>query len=353
MEFSLFFFADDSTSEAVAAGSRYRLLLEAARFADSHGFSAVWTPERHFDPFGGLYPNPAVTGAAIAAVTSRVGIRAGSVIGPLHDPLRIAEEWSVVDNLSGGRAAVSFGSGWHPHDFVFDPARYADRRNVVLSTMETVRTLWRGEPVPRMNGRGEEILTRVYPPPVQRALPVWLTSAGTPETCRAAGAAGAGLLTHLVKQGVDVLAKNIVEYRSRFRPSEGGIAAPGQVTLMMHAYVGADDSVLEEAREPLRRYVANSLGLFGSAQTRGPGTGRPITPQMRERMIDVSVERYFRTVGLFGSVDRAVETVGRLRGSGVDEIACLIDFGLPADKVLEGLEHLDTVRRRINTTGAH
>ena len=86
MDFSLFFFADSGA----AGGDGYELLLETARFADTHGFAAVWTPERHFHPFGGLYPNPAVTGAAVAAVTDRVSIRAGSVVGPLHHPVRIA-----------------------------------------------------------------------------------------------------------------------------------------------------------------------------------------------------------------------------------------------------------------------
>jgi hypothetical protein len=76
MDFSLFYFASEDES---AGGDRYRLLLEGAKFADRHGFKAVWTPERHFHSFGGLYPNPSVVGAAIAAITERVQIRAGSV----------------------------------------------------------------------------------------------------------------------------------------------------------------------------------------------------------------------------------------------------------------------------------
>src|SRR5207248_8926905 len=120
MDLSLFYFADDSAAD----GDRYRLLLEGARFADANNFTAVWTPERHFHPFGGLYPNPSVTSAAIAAVTERVKIRAGSVVAPLHHPLRIAEEWSVVDNLSHGRAGVSFASGWHASDFALKPDSY-------------------------------------------------------------------------------------------------------------------------------------------------------------------------------------------------------------------------------------
>lgn len=89
MDFSLFYFGNAAPRGAPAdpAGTlgrnTYDLVLEGAKFADRNGFTAVWTPERHFSPFGGLYPNPAVTGAAIAAVTERVAIRAGSVVGPL------------------------------------------------------------------------------------------------------------------------------------------------------------------------------------------------------------------------------------------------------------------------------
>src|ERR1044072_8239679 len=82
--------------------------VERAMFAARHGFTAVWTPERHFQAFGGLYPNPSVLSAALAMITERVQIRAGSVALPLHHPVRVAEEWSVVDNLSNGRAAISF-----------------------------------------------------------------------------------------------------------------------------------------------------------------------------------------------------------------------------------------------------
>jgi len=90
MDFSLFYFASD------AGGGRdqYRLLIEGAKFADEHGLSAVWTPERHFHQFGGLFPNASVTSAALAMVTNKVQLRAGSVVLPLHHPVRVAEEWS-------------------------------------------------------------------------------------------------------------------------------------------------------------------------------------------------------------------------------------------------------------------
>src|SRR5215204_6474651 len=144
LSFSLYFFSDDGAKDSP---DKYRLVLESAKFADQNGFSSVWTPERHFQDFGGLYPNPSVLSAALAMITERVQLRAGSVALPLHHPVRVAEEWSLVDNLSRGRVAVSYASGWHPNDFLFAPAVYEQRKEVMFSHIETIRKLWRGETV--------------------------------------------------------------------------------------------------------------------------------------------------------------------------------------------------------------
>src|SRR5437879_1777503 len=116
MEFGIMFF---SSADQAGTEDRYYLLKKAAEFADQHGFCCIWTPERHFHDFGGLFPNPSVLSAALAVITQRIQLRAGSLISPLHNPIRIAEEWSVVDNLSSGRVAISFGSGWNIDDFIF------------------------------------------------------------------------------------------------------------------------------------------------------------------------------------------------------------------------------------------
>jgi hypothetical protein len=116
--FSLFYFASDEAGERQG---KYRLLLEGATFADAHDFAAVWVPERHFHAFGGLFPNPSVIAAGLATITRKVRLRAGSCVLPLHNPIRIAEEWAVVDNLSNGRVDISLASGWLPDDVVLAP----------------------------------------------------------------------------------------------------------------------------------------------------------------------------------------------------------------------------------------
>jgi natural product biosynthesis luciferase-like monooxygenase protein len=343
MDFSLFYFADTGSLKK----ERYRLLTEGAKFADTHGFSAVWTPERHFHDFGGLFPNPAVTGAALAALTERVAIRAGSVVAPLHHPVRIAEEWSVVDNLSGGRVGISFASGWHAVDFALRPENYARRKEVVLETIETVRRLWRQEPVSLIDGTGAEKSISIYPSPVQPELPVWLTSAGSVETFEAAGRIGAGVLTHLLGQELEELAKKIAVYRQAFTPQPGALSS-GQVVLMLHTYLGPDrEEVRDTVREPFSAYLRSSIGLFAraaSAQLPGVDLER-LSPADLKFLIDRSFDRYFDTGGLFGTVDDSVRVVEQLRDIGVDEVACLIDFGVDPDQVLDSLRCLDELRR--------
>ncbi|WSQ10703.1 LLM class flavin-dependent oxidoreductase [Streptomyces sp. NBC_01231] len=346
MDFSLFYFANDSRE---SEGNRYQLLLEGAKFADRNGFSAVWTPERHFHPFGGLYPNPAVTGAAVAAVTERIQIRAGSVVSPLHHPLRIAEEWSVVDNLSGGRAGISFASGWNAADFVLAPDSYQDRHTLVREHLEQVRALWRGETMSLPDGVGTQRDVSIYPPPVQPRLPVWLTSAGSVETFRAAGRLGAGVLTHLLGQEPDELAEKIAAYREALAERPGHDGWTGHVALMVHTFLGDDEAeVKEQVREPLSDYLRSSLRLLLGAQYNGARMVDPkkLSEADTEFIVGRAFDRYFESGGLLGTVDKAARTAADFAALGVDEAACLIDFGLPVKSVLAGLDLLADVRGR-------
>ena len=357
-DFSLFYFSSD---EGQGRADGYRLLLEGARFADAHGFSAVWTPERHFHAFGGLYPNPAVAGAALAAITRRVAIRAGSVVLPLHHPIRVAEDWALVDNLSGGRVGISFASGWHPNDFVLAPQNKAGARELMLRHVELVRRLWRGEALPFPGPDGADVLVSTRPRPVQPELPVWLTSAGNPETYAAAGRIGANVLTHLLGQSLEQLAPKIAAYRQA-RAAAGHDPATGVVSLMLHTYVGTDEAAVQErVHQPLERYLASSLSLvqdhgWAFPAFRRPGTGAVspeapdelarLRPDERAALLVAARERYYGSSGLFGTPERCLELVESARAVGVDEIACLIDFGIPVDEVLAALPLLDQVRAR-------
>lgn len=349
MDFGVMFF---SSADEAGAGGKYDLLLSVARFADARGFCCVWTPERHFHPFGGLFPNPSVTSAAIAAVTSRTGIRAGSLISPLHHTIRIAEEWSVVDNLSGGRVGISFGSGWNVNDFLFYPERYERRQKTMYDQIEVVRRLWRGEHIVETNSFGKPVEVVLYPKPVQPELPIWVTTSGNVETFKSAGAIGANLLTHLIGQDLTQLAAKIAQYRQA-REDAGFNAADGTVSLMLHTYMGTDlEQVKAAVKRPFSEYLRSALSLEQLAAMGGGAIsgghkieGQAIPPDMIEDLLEITFNRYFTSGSLMGTVESCEPTVNRLIEIGVNEVACLVDFGVgDTEAILGSLEVVDRLR---------
>ena len=353
LDFGLFFWGDDDG----IGPAKYRLLIEGARFADANGFSAVWTPERHFHAFGGPYPNPAVTGAAVAAVTKNLAVRAGSCVLPLHHPIRVAEEWAVLDNISNGRVGVAFASGWMPEDFVLRPENAPPHNKPALfDGIDTVRRLWRGESVafPFAQGRSASVVTQ--PRPVQKELPVWVTTAGNPETWVEAARLGANVLTHLLGQSLAEVGEKIALYR-RTLAASGRNPDDFTVTLMLHTLIGGDrDAVRAEAREPMKAYLKSAAALIKQYAWAFPAFKKPaglgsaaeidlqsLDAEEMDAILEFAFLRYFEDSGLFGTVEDAKARARAAKAIGVDEIGCLIDFGVPTELALERLAPLAEV----------
>ena len=358
MDFSIYFWGNDDGQ----GPKKYELLLEAAKFADENGFCAVWTPERHFHAFGGPFPNPSVTGAAVAAVTKNIGVRAGSCVAPLHHPARIAEEWAVIDNLTNGRAGMAIASGWQPDDFVLRPENTPpNNKQAMADAIDQVRRLWRGEAVefPTKDGGTHAVVTQ--PRPVSKELAMWVTTAGNPATWKQAGEAGANVLTHLLGQSIDEVADKIKIYHQALR--DAGIdPADRTVTLMLHTHLCEDrEQAREEAREPMKDYLRSAAGLIKQYAWAFPAFKRPegasnafdldlgsLAEDELEAILEFAFLRYFEDSGLFGTVNDAIERVEQLKLIGVNEIACLIDYGVPKPKVMRSMWLLADVLRQSN-----
>ncbi|MDM3870605.1 LLM class flavin-dependent oxidoreductase [Porticoccus sp. W117] len=358
MSFGLFMWGnDDGPGEA-----KYRLMMEGSKYFDENGFNAVWTPERHFGAFGGPYPNPAVTSAAIAAVTKNISIRSGSCVSPLHHPIRIAEDWAVVDNLSNGRVALSFAAGWQPNDFVIKPENHKNNKQVMMEQIETVKKLWRGEKVAFENPMGQMVDIETLPRPVQKELPVWFTTAGNPESYRQAGELGVNVLTHLLGQSVEELAEKVKIYREA-RAKAGHDPAAGKVSLMLHTLVGDNtDEVRELVRQPMKDYLSSAMKLVLDFAWAFPAFKRPggadsnpedidiknLSAEDTDAILEFAFERYFETSGLFGDVATCEAMINRCKAADIDEIACLMDFGVDTNVVMDSLPLLKQVRDLTN-----
>ncbi|WP_399929604.1 MupA/Atu3671 family FMN-dependent luciferase-like monooxygenase [Streptomyces kanamyceticus] len=325
----------------------YDDILTVARTADRLGFHAIWTPERHFQQVGQVFPSPPVLSAALAVATERIRIRAGSVVLPLHHPLKVAEDWAVVDNLSHGRAGLSVATGWHSADFTLAPGHYEDRRRRTLEAVPELRRLWAGEAVTYPDGTGQPVTVVPQPRPVQRELPLWITTSGNPETWETAGRLRAGVLGATVGQSRDELADKIDRYRRACAaaPDQAGTDAHGRVTLMAHTYVGADDAEVRRlAAAPLKAYLGSYLRQTAANRAADARGGAELTGEQTAMLTEFAFQRYLNWGSLLGSPGTCAKMLADLRDLGCDEVACFIDFGIGRDEVLAGLHRLAELR---------
>jgi natural product biosynthesis luciferase-like monooxygenase protein len=336
-DLSVFFFSGD---ESFQAHSKYDLVLSIAKLADELGFKAIWTPERHYHRFGGLYPAPAVLAAAIAVRTEHIEIRAGSVVLPLHEAFEVAEQWAVVDNLSHGRVGVSFAPGFHPRDFVHCPEAFPIRRKVLEERMASFRAIWRGELQHHSLDDGTTVELRLHPAPVQLEIPIWLTAAGSERTFAEAGACGANILTALMGQDLAELGHKIAVYRHA-RADAGLDPSQGIITLMLHAYAGRDeDEVIAVAKPALKTYLETHAEFAAPLLAQQNVDVDSLDAAAKLALLGRAFNKYRRWRSLIGTEDYCSEMLSRCAAEGVDEVACLVDFGLPAAEVEASLRRI-------------
>jgi len=260
MDFGLMFFA---SSEDSLTGNIYDLVKDCAKYGDQNGFTSLWVPERHFTEFGGVYNNPAILQAAVAGVTERIRLYSGSVVVPLHDPIRIAEEWSMVDNMSNGRVNLSIAPGWNPNDFVFFPDNYSKRYDVMYNNIEIVQKLWQGKTIQRKGGNDQMVDVKIYPTPVQPSVPICVTVSNSIDGFEMSGKKGYDILTALLDHTLEELAEKIKVYR-KARKEAGFDPKTGKIILMLHTFVGEDDyETKEEARKPYCDFLRSNYLPFG------------------------------------------------------------------------------------------
>lgn len=143
--------------------------IEQVAWAETRGFSTVQLSEHHGSADGYL-PSPFVLGAAIASRTAQIRVHIGATILALHDPLRVAEDIVVLDNVSSGRVELTVGAGYVPSEFAMFGVRLADRAALVEEGIETVRDALSARP---FEYRGRQC--RVTPAPTQGgAVPIYV-----------------------------------------------------------------------------------------------------------------------------------------------------------------------------------
>lgn len=172
--------------EQAPAADRYRFALEQIEQAERVGFASAWLAQHHFGEDEGGLPSPFVLLAAAAQRTSRIGLATGVVTLPIDDPVRAAEDASVVDALSGGRVQLGVAAGGTPSSFPPFGRDPAARREIFAEHFAIFLDALAGRPI-----RGTE--ARLYPPAGDLGQRIWQATFSV-DGGRRAGERGDGLM---------------------------------------------------------------------------------------------------------------------------------------------------------------
>jgi len=171
---------------------RYDAALEMAEWADRLGIPVSLTISEHHGSADGYIPSPALMLAAMAARTRHATLRVAALIAPYHDPLRMAEDYCVLDNLSRGRIEMVVAAGYAPHEFEMFGVPMKERVQRVVEMVRTLKGAFSGQP---FEYRGRTV--HVTPAPFRPGGPqVILGGSSEPAARRAAHIADGFQPTH-------------------------------------------------------------------------------------------------------------------------------------------------------------
>ncbi|MFJ9898954.1 LLM class flavin-dependent oxidoreductase [Streptomyces sp. NPDC091280] len=245
--------------------ARYRAALEMAAYADEHGITTVQTEEHHGVANNWL-PSPFAFAGAVFGATRHIAVTVSAVIGPLHDPLRLAEDIAVLDLLSGGRLVTVAGIGYRPEEYAQFDVEWKQRGRLQDELLETVLKAWSGDP---FEYRGRTV--RVTPRPFSDPHPLLLVGGSSKAAARRAARLGLPFFPSAHLPDLEAYYKDrLVEYGT-----EGWTMMPGAETPLLHIAEDPDRAWAEYGAHFLheaRTYASWQSGEIRSAVKSGATT---------------------------------------------------------------------------------
>ncbi|MEU5532251.1 LLM class flavin-dependent oxidoreductase [Streptomyces sp. NPDC020362] len=271
--------------------ARYRAALEMAAYADEHGITTVQTEEHHGADNNWL-PSPFAFAGAVFGATRTIAVTVSAVIGPLHDPLRLAEEIAVLDLLSGGRLVTVAGIGYRPEEYALFDVDWKRRGRLQDELLETLLKAWTGE---EFSYRGRTV--RLTPRPYTDPHPLLLVGGSSKAAARRAARLGLPFFPSAHLPELETYYKErLTEYGT-----EGWTMMPAAETPLLHL-----------AEDPDRAWSEYGEHFLHEARTYASWQSRDITSAVRS----------------------AATTVDELRAEGVYRILT------PEQCVAQGLDSL-------------
>lgn len=261
MELGLYTFVENTPGRdgrTLAPQERMAHLLEEAALADQAGLDVFAVGEHHRPDY--LVSTPAVTLAAIAARTTRIRLSSAVTVLSSDDPVRVFQEFAMLDLLSDGRAEIMAGRGsfiesfpLFGHDLGDYDALFAEKLELLLALRTSERVTWEGRFRAPLRDQP------VYPRPVQDPLPLWVAVGGTPQSVVRAATLGLPMALAIIGGAPARFAPFVQLYRETWAKA-GHDRAALQVSINSHGFIADTTAAAAEAAFPPYLHQMGKIG---------------------------------------------------------------------------------------------
>ena len=261
MELGLYTFADvdpNAADKGREGERRLKNLLEEIEMADQVGLDVFGLGEHHRPDYAASAP--AVVLAAAAARTKNIKLSSAVTVLSSDDPVRVFQQFSTVDLISGGRAEIMAGRGSFIESFpLFGYALddydqlFEEKLDLLLALNESEKVSWNGVMRAPLSGIG------VYPRPVHGRLPIWIAVGGTPQSVARAGAYGLPLALAIIGGTPSRYAPLFDLYREAARRA-GQDEAKLKTSINVHGFIADTTEAAADAFYGPQAEVMNRIG---------------------------------------------------------------------------------------------
>ncbi|MGH7851810.1 MAG: LLM class flavin-dependent oxidoreductase [Candidatus Binatia bacterium] len=322
MKFGLFIFGDNHPELGRSNQKFYEEILTMGEWAEELGFDSFWLGEHHLYWYGTCVSPPMVI-AALGQRTKRIRLGPAVAVPSFHNPLIVAEEYALADNLCNGRLEFALGSGFSPVEFQQFGMTMEEAKERFWEGTEVILKAWTEDQFSHQGKyyRFENI--SLYMKPLQKPMPpIWL-AASSDDTLVRAGQLGwpmMGIPFARSNTLADVQAKNDL-YLASYRMA-GHKGAP-EIMVAMHIYLDKDERVaVGGARPCFERAIA-----FHKTHRR-PGSKIPQFDNIKQERL-----------ALFTSPQDAAAILREYEAIGITHVIGMVNFGgVPMADVRRTLE---------------
>lgn len=261
MELGIYTFAerttDPHTGEIVTAEQRLRDLIEEMELADRLGLDVFGVGEHHRSDF--VVSSPAIVLAAGGERTKNIRLTSAVNVISSDDPVRVFQDFAILDLLTGGRAEIMAGRGSFIESFPlfgYDLSDYdslfEEKLLMLMELRESEHITWNGKHRPPIDKRG------VYPRPLQQPLPVWVAVGGNPQSAMRAGALGLPMALAIIGGRPERFAPFAQIHREA--AIQAGWETPPRLSVNSHGYIAEST---RDAIDDSFPYVADTMNRIG------------------------------------------------------------------------------------------